>query len=199
MARAALGFSVHTGWAALVAVGPATTLLDRRRITMMGDDPELPRFVYHAIKDRPLAVAERAVRDSRKRALANARAAIEAAVAALSDAGASVVAAGVIAANQPAEEPLARIVESHSLIHSAEGELFRAAIRDGCAALHIPTVDVRARDLAERAAQVLGVDVDAHLTAIGRAAGRPWAKDQKDACLVAGMALAARATSRGSR
>jgi hypothetical protein len=77
------------------------------------------------------------------------------------------------------------------LIHTAEGALFRGAIKSASEALKIPITEVPARELPLRASSALGVPLAAlldRLAAIGRTAGKPWAKDQKDAFLVALLA-----------
>jgi hypothetical protein len=195
--RAALGFSVHTGWAAVVAVsGPASAaaVLDRRRLEMMpGNEPDSPRFVYHvASKLRP-ELARRLVRESTELSRDRARAALEAIADELRARDYQLVGSGVIVGNRPLTAPLEKILESHALIHSAEGELFRGAIRDASASLGMPVTEVPARELAARASKALTLPpakVADQLAVMGRAAGRPWAKDQREACLAALIALA---------
>jgi hypothetical protein len=117
---------------------------------------------------------------------------LQAAVEALASRGREVVAAGIVVGNRPPAASLDAILRSHSLIHAAEGELFRGAIRGASEALGIRVTEVRAGDLHPRAAEALGISagrVPEHLSRIGRAAGRPWAKDQKDSCLAALIAL----------
>jgi hypothetical protein len=194
--RAALGFSVHTGWATMVAVssGPdgSTVVLDRQRLVLMGNDRQRPRFVYHAAQKLDAKAAERLVRESVQESQANAKASLQQAVADIETKRYTVVAGSIIVGSRPAPESLESILRSHSLIHAAEGELFRSAIRSAGKALRIPVIEVRSKELAARAAAILGIpaeEVDDHLAAIGRAAGRPWAKDHKDACLAASIAL----------
>ena len=132
--EASLGFSVHTGWAAMIAVaGPpkSPVILDRRRIDMMGNDPDKPRFVYHYAAERlTLSAAERFVREAIEQSRAKAVAALEAAVTELAKKKTyDVVASGIIVGNRPLKSTLADILKSHSLIHTAEGELFRVAIK----------------------------------------------------------------------
>jgi hypothetical protein len=170
----------------------STLILDRRRLTLMGNDPERPRFVYHAAQKLGPAAAERLVRESVQESLANAKAALERAVAEIETLRYSVVAGGIIVGSQPPPRSLDSILKSHSFIHAAEGELFRSAIRSAGKALRIPVTEVKSRELPERAATILGIapsEVEGYLATIGRAAGRPWAKDHKDACLAASIAL----------
>jgi hypothetical protein len=54
--------------------------------------------------------------------------------------------------------------------------------------------EVHAKELSARAAATLGIpagQVSRQLAAIGRAAGRPWAKDHKESCLAGLIALRA--------
>lgn len=195
----ALGFSVHTGWAALVAItGTARreiSVLDRRRIVMIPDgDRQQPRFVYHAARDLSIAEAERRVRESSERAEREAREALEASIHRLGSAGHAVVASALIGGNPPLSASLEAILKNHSLLHAAEGALFRGAIRAASEALGLPVTEVKARELVDRAARGLGVSASRLgelLAAVGREAGPPWGKDQKDACLAALLAFPA--------
>jgi hypothetical protein len=204
--RAALGFSTHTGRAHLVALAapsPRSTasasppeILARTEITMIaGHVAEEPPFVYHAARRLGLAEAARFLRTAEQESLAAAKAAIAAVVRTLGAAGHEVTACGVIVGNQPVTAGLEAVLANHSLVHAAEGELYRGAIAAACQALALPVVAVRARDLEAEAAAALGCSVGAlgeRLAAIGRAAGKPWAKDQKDASLVALIASSRR-------
>ena len=196
-AAVTLGFSVHTGWAAMIAVAggaAAPRVVDRRRVEMIaGHDPEAPPFVYHAARALDLPRAERFIRDAAAEARAAAAAAIGEAIAALAEW--DVVAAGLVVGPAPRTSPsLAAILANHAAIHTAEGALYRAAVAGACVARKLAVREVPARELAARAAVLLDVApaaVAARLDEIGRAAGRPWAKDQKDA-FVAALAAAAR-------
>jgi hypothetical protein len=191
--RAALGFSVHTGWAAMVTVsGPPASpaILDRRKLEMIADGS---RFAYHAASELAIEPAGRLIRKVTELSLARARQALKAAVADLEKGECEIVASGIIVGNRPLEAPLETILESHSLLHTAEGELYREAIRQASQSAGIPITEVRARELQTRAASSLGLTAPRladHLDRIGRAAGRPWARDHKDATLAALIALA---------
>jgi hypothetical protein len=198
--RAALGWSVHTGWAVMVAVsGPASpAVIDRQRIQMMPQrDVKLPRFVYHAAQLKP-ADGARLVREATELSWTNTKAAIEAAAAALRARGYDVVASGIIVGNKRLEAPLATIIESHALIHTAEGQLFRDAVRRASESVKLPVVEVGAKELDARAAKSLRLSdaaLAAQLTRIGSAAGRPWSKDHRQACLAALIALNSKPTA----
>jgi hypothetical protein len=196
--RAALGWSVHTGWAILVAVAGTTksaaaAVVDRRRIEMMPQrDVKRPRFVFHAAQKLPRAAAERLVREATEMSAANAQAAIRAAVADLRASGYDAVASGIVVGNKRLDASLETIIESHALIHTAEGQFFRDVIRDASKSLKLRTTEAPAKELDARAAQALRLSDAAlaeRLAALGRAAGRPWSKDHRQACLAALIAL----------
>jgi hypothetical protein len=207
-----LGFSVHTGWAAGIAVAvpdvaPASdapraavdpedvTVLARTRIEMIGGaGPASPRFVFHAARLLPLPEAALLIRQAEETSRARATRALQVLCEQLRAAGHPhpPVAGGMVGGTGPQTGDLAAILASHSSIHAAEGQLYRRAVADACRGLQIPVVEVRARELPSRAARQLGVEpagLAAPLGAIGRAAGRPWAKDQKDGLLAALAAL----------
>jgi hypothetical protein len=193
--RTALGWSVHTGWAVLVAVsgsGAAAAVVDRRRVQMMPQrDVKRPRFVYHAAQLKP-ADGARLVREATEMSWTNAKAAIEAAADELRARGYDVVASGIIVGNKRLEAPLATIIESHALIHTAEGQLFRDAVRRASESAKLSVVEIGAKEVEARAARTLKLSeaaLAARLTAIGGAAGRPWSKDHRQACLAALIAL----------
>jgi len=197
--RAALGWSVHTGWAVLVAVsGPAASaaVIDRRRIQMMPQrDVKRPRFVFHAAQKLRSDAAARLVRMSTEMSWKNAATAIAAAANDLRTRGYDVAASGIVVGNKRLDAPLATIIESHALIHTAEGQLFRDAIRRACESLKLPITEIGARDLDARAAKTLRLSetaVTARLAAMGAAAGRTWSKDHRQACLAAMIALSTR-------
>src|SRR5215831_16103299 len=129
--RAALGFSTHTGWAAMVAVAGSAAepeILVRSLIEMMGDDRERPRFVYHVARELTLQTAERIVREAKELSISKATSAIEAVMTDLRKRGYDVVASGIIVGNRPFDASLESIVKSHALVHTAEAQLFRGAI-----------------------------------------------------------------------
>jgi hypothetical protein len=200
--RAALGFSVHTGWAALVAVaGPVEqpVVLDRRRVEMIpGSEPEKPPYVYHAARNLALPAGDRLVREWTAIAQTRARAQLAAAVAEL--ASHQLVAAAILVGGQSGRSgqygmrSLETILQSHALVHAAEGEMYRDAIRVGAEAAGLAVVEVRAKEVHRQAAKAFGMTeakVAEHLGRIGKAAGRPWDKDNKEACLAALIALSA--------
>ena len=196
----ALGFSVHTGWAALVAIarsgGANLTVLDRRRIGML-PVPLTPRqdaypHVFHAARELPLADAERFIRKAEEEARVRARDELATAVEGLRAAGHRVLEGAIITGRESPSRALEEILQSHTLVHAAEGALFRAVILGASEDLGLRVLQVPAPELVRRAARALGVlneEVPELLTRIGRPLGPPWTADHKAATLAAVLAL----------
>ena len=190
-----VGCSVHTGWAVLVVVaGPAKapSIVARRRVELAED--EQARFVYHRAEEMALAEAAKLVDRRSREALAKATTAFEAVA---NDVGkeAPLAALGIIESNRVLPSSLEAILRSHASIHTAEGALYRGALEEAARKKKLAVVRVSSKQLPTRAAAAIGVKAEAlpaWLAELGRAAGRPWGRDEKDALLVACVALAAR-------
>jgi hypothetical protein len=188
--RAALGFKVHTGWAAVVAVGaPAPDVLAKARLQVASTFEE--GAVFHAGQELPIDKARALVRDSEARFRRQARADLATFVAGLD---AEVVTGGVVWGNPKPLPPFETILASHPLVHAAEADLYRRIFADatesviGLAPIRVPAKDLTARSGA--ALHLTAEEVARRLTAMGKASGKPWTIDQKEAALVAWLALA---------
>ena len=88
---------------------------------------------------------------------------------------------------------LPKILASHSLIHTADGALFREALLHASKSCGIEALAFRERDLPAIAARALRKK-PAQLTRVvnelGRSLGPPWSQDEKLAALAAWFALA---------
>ncbi len=172
--RAAIGFSVHTGWAAAVALGgPRATLLARERLVLA--DSDYGRFVYHAARETPAFAAEM-VKESRQVAVKRAARALRDLVAELAE---HRVIAIVVPPAKRALPPLEKILASHSLVHSAEGELFRSALVTAAGRARLPVVE-------SAPGQLPALEVTTP----------PWGKDQRTAAALAWAALQQRRARR---
>ncbi len=130
-ARAALGFSVHIGKAAVVAVGGAAgapEILGKAALQVATTFEE--GAVFHMGQELPLDEARALIRDSEVRFTERARDQLAAFVAQL---GARVVAAGMVAAPPKALPPIESILKAHPLVHAAEGELYRRVFSEAAA------------------------------------------------------------------
>ena len=193
--RVALGFRPHSGWAAAVAVGggPATpTVLDRRRIPLADVDP--PVQPYHDAAGLDPSEAAALIDEARATAYAVAEAELARLLARLRADGHEVTRAGIAAGSGSVREdlPLDRVLAAHSALHAAEGELYRDALADAAAKLGLAVSLLPPRDTAATGRRLLGCDeaaLRALLTELGRPFGAPWTRDEKDATVVALLAL----------
>ena len=192
--RAAIGLRAHSGWAALVAVrGPANApaVVDRRRIELAG--PDLPNQPYHEAERLRLAEAKdllkRCAEGSRRLAASGMRAAR----LGVEKTGLEVRACGLLLASGRALPELPAVLASHALIHTADGEHFRDALRRAATAEKLSLVEIPEKEVWDRAAEKLGASAGSlrrRVAEMGESLGPPWTADQKLAALVAWTALA---------
>ncbi len=169
--RVALGFRAHSGWAAVVALAEpidAPRMILRRHLTLTAG----PKQPYHAAAEMALPDAEAFI----ARCTESCRALAEKAVADLLEelGGMGLKTAGsslLLASGRPAGE-LAGIIASHPLIHTAEGEFYRNAVRNACESCGIPCVGIKEKEL-------LGHKYLSLVSQWGRTMGPPWRQDQK--------------------
>jgi hypothetical protein len=175
MGDVVLGISTRTGSAIIIALAGT-----RHRPGFAGRwdvrliRPEMEREAYHAAADLTATEADELIKQTEQAAEAGGLAALHAAQASLATRAVVAVAVAVKAVSVPAST--AQVLRSHAWMHAAEGVLYReamlAAARKGGWTAH--AVD----------AAVL-TDLHQELTAIGRAAGRPWRRIEKDAAAAA--------------
>lgn len=180
---------MHSGWGILVAVTGDTAaieILDRRRVVVMDSGLPGAKQPYHFAAELPPAEAGEFIATSAAASGRLALAALRDIVDELCQRDYQVAGCGLILASGRALPPLAQILASHPLIHTAEGEFFRDAIRQACGRLDIPVAAIREKDLPERA----GVQKQDTVYRLGKSLGPPWTTDHKAAALAAWMLLA---------
>jgi hypothetical protein len=97
-----------------------------------------------------------------------------------------VLGCGMLLASGRALPSLQKILASHALIHTAEGEFFRNVVREACESLGIPVVGIRERELDERANATFGKSaarLRKDIASLKRTVGSPWTQDEKTAAL----------------
>ncbi|SFI84122.1 hypothetical protein [Caulobacter sp. UNC279MFTsu5.1] len=189
---AVLGFRPHTYWTAVVALTgrpDALRVVARRRIDFAAGRE---RFVYH--QARALGPIEGQALIGRVRAAVEANAAREIGrlVADLRGDGAAVRVAVAPAAAARLPEALEDILRVHARMHAAEGDFYRDAVAQACAALGLRVHRIAERDLPPALAEALGVDaagLEARLHALGAALGPPWNEDYRLAAQAAWLHL----------
>jgi len=190
-----LGFAPHSGWTAVVVIGGTAAkplVLARERLELA--DANLPGASqpYHAIEDLPLDVANERLTAYQAASERLATAGIRTLVQTARAGGIEPRAVGILDSAGRAGATLAAILASHALIHTADGNHFRAALESGCAAAGLPAIRLRRADLETHAARELrrrGEALRKTVTKLGREAGAPWGADQKEAALLAWLLL----------
>jgi hypothetical protein len=192
-ARAALGFTVKSGWAAAVLVtGTATSPRVSASARVELSDPELPeaRQPYHAgfatarTEGPELSRLVASVRRFGRRAVGGF----------IRECGRSFALSGAGLVVGSTIDP-ARIGNEHIRIHALEGQLFRSVVEDAAGQCDLAASVWRERDLHAAAAQALGRredDLRTALTTLGRGTDGPWRAEQKAAALAAWLVLSRR-------
>ena len=184
----------------LVAIaGPLRSplVVDRCRIELVDTRTSASKQPYHAAQKLNLKEAAKLIKRSSEGANRLAKQAVRRAVAALQTKGHDVISGGIVLASGQPLPALAEILASHARIHTAEGELFRSALIHASKQCNLPIAGVRERELFARGAaelQISAGELRQHVTEMGRSVGPPWGQDEKNATLVAWLAL--RAASR---
>jgi hypothetical protein len=194
--RAAIGFSVKSGWAsAVLLIGSATSprVVDSRRVEL--SDPAIPesRQPYHAAfgtareagpeLSRLVSAVKRFGRQS-----------VRGVIRHYQTVGYSVRGAGVVVGSLIDPK---RIANDHIRIHALEGQLFRSVVQDAAAGSRLPCSIWRVRDLHAEAAGILKQPEPTlrdTLGTLGREVGGPWRAEQKTAALAAWLVLLGRSS-----
>ena len=197
MSEAAFGFRAHSGWTAMVVVaGPVArpTVLRRQRLELAADYRGAMQ-PFHAAEGLAIEKAASLIRRSTEAAHALARRALRETIAAVAKEGHELVASGLLLSSGRPLPELAQILASHALIHAADGELFRDALRDESRACGLAVLSVREREALDHAAKTLRVpasELKSRVDGMRRELGPPWRADEKLATLAAWTALALR-------
>ncbi|HZR57208.1 MAG TPA: hypothetical protein VFA74_10075 [Terriglobales bacterium] len=195
MKRAAFGIQVHSGWGVLVAVSgdPASVeVLERKRIIIA--DPTIlgAKQPYHSAMGLAPAESEKHIANCAAVSKRMAFTVIGEAARNWDERGYKIIGAAVLWASGRPLPSLAKILAAHPLIHTAEGEFFRNAVREACEDLKIPVTAIRERELDDRAKTELRMSeqVQHRIATLGKFLGPPWTKDHKTAALAATVVLA---------
>lgn len=191
--KVAFGLKAHSGWAALVALGEQNgdlVVTERRRIELVEDS--WAKQPYHAAEDLPPKTARELVTRGIQQTKRVATRELRAAVKRQRDLGNQVTAIAVLMGNPMPDWTVDQILAVHFRMHKAEGVLFREVLAHAAEACSLNLLKVREKDLATEAEKTLkrpAAVLAQTIAVIGKVAGPPWGKDQKDAALAALMAL----------
>jgi hypothetical protein len=196
MKQAAVGFRVHSGWSALVTVSlenDAPIVLGRERVHLVETFIYKFRQPYHTAGRMPLEKARAFVEGSLSEAKRLAGSALRSTQKELGKQGYDLGRGALLLASGKALPGLESILLSHALIHTADGEHFREALRHSCADCGVEIACIRDRELLERGVKSLGMKREKllrRLTELGGGFGAPWTQDEKYAALAAWLVLA---------
>ena len=197
MQSAALGFRVHSGWTSLVAIAVVDKMpmvLSRRRVHLVETFTYTFRQPYHTGEKMPLEEAKAFITSVESKARRLARSAIRETQKSLLAQGYEITHSALLLASGRPLPALPRILASHALIHTADGELFRRALLQASSRCKLAQVAMKERELLARAAEILRVKppvLSRRIADLGRGLGPPWTQDEKFASLIAWLALVA--------
>jgi hypothetical protein len=190
--RVAIGFKSHSGWAASVCIGAARRgfeIVDRRRIELTPEGEIWAKQPYHSAEELELVEAGKLVKAGIKSAHAVAHRAVNKLAEHFHSLGYELAGCGVLIPEPMPEWSIDEILAVHFRMHKAEGVLFPEALCKAVEKVDIACVTVPEKRLREIALQTVGKSYDTLLAEMGKLAGPPWAKDQRNAALAAMIVL----------
>ena len=181
-----IGVSDHGGWAVLVTVALDGTLLDRRRVELVGEG--LPKIPHHSECQRlPLDEAVELVERVRVSAERHAALAFDAVTTSVPH----ILGVALRKCSQLPPTIAERIKDYHAQ-NNADWVMYRKALASAAEARGWPVHWYEAKTVLETARQALHVEnLDAHFLQVRRAVGPPWNMDHKLAMAAAIVAAAA--------
>lgn len=199
MSDAAVGFRVHSGWATMVAVclqRGTPVVLARKRAHLVENFSYTFRQPYHTAEKMEIAEAREFVVGVRDEAARLALRAIRELQEDTHQQGAKLTRCALLLASGRALPELEKILASHALIHTADGELFRNALGHASELGKLKMFSVKEKELLEQASKTLRAQPAAlmkRVTKLKKSVGAPWSQDEKFATLAAWLALRAKA------
>jgi hypothetical protein len=196
MKQAAVGFRVHSGWSALVAVSlenDVPRVVSRERVHLVETFIYKFRQPYHTAERMSLEKARVFVDASLVEAKRLAGSVLRSTQKELGNKGYELARGALLLASGKALPGLESILLSHALIHTADGEHFREALRHSCADCGVEIRCIKERELLDLGVKTLRTKREKllrRLTELGTGFGSPWTQDEKYAALAAWLVLA---------
>jgi hypothetical protein len=181
-----IGVSDHGGWAVLVTVARDGTLVDRRRVELVGEG--LPKIPHHSEGQRlPIDEAVELVERVRASAERHAVLAFEAVTMAVPR-----ILGVALRECQELPPTIAERIKDYRAQNVADWVMYRKALAFAAEARGWPVHWYDAKGVLGAARQALGVEnLDAHFLQVRRAVGPPWNMDHKLAMAAAVVAAKA--------
>ena len=199
MKHAAVGFRVHSGWTSLVAIAVEKgkpMVLSRRRPHLVENFSCTFRQPYHTAAKLSPDEGRAFIGHVRKESRELAFRALRQLKVELEQQGYSLERCGLLLSSGRPLPPLPRILAAHSLIHTADGELFRESLLHAAGRCSLWSLTIKDRELlfsASRALRAKPASLTRRVAELGRGLGPPWSQDEKLASLVAWLAVSSRA------
>ena len=187
---------MHSGWAAAVVVcGPveAPVVVGRRKIQLVKLFSYTYRQPYHTAKAMTPPEAAKFIRGMQAEGKRLGVAALRSLQADVQGVGWKITRAALLLASGRALPGLKKILASHALIHTADGELFRESLRAACEKCELPVSAMREKELFAAASKKLRLppaQLKQRIAGLGKSLGPPWTEDEKLATLAAWLTLA---------
>ena len=205
MNQAALGFRAHSGWTSLVAIA----LEDGSPMVLLRQRPQLVKTFTYEFR-QPYHTAEKVPRSESRGVISRSQAetrglsyhAIRSVQKRLLTEGYELKYGGLLLASGRPLPSLPKILESHALIHTADGELFRHALLQASQRCGLEMFTAKENEVMLQSAEELGLEPEAikrRLADLGTGLGPPWTLDEKLAALVAWISLARRLSRKNER
>jgi hypothetical protein len=181
-----IGVSDHGGWAVLVTVARDGTLLDRRRVELVGEG--LPKLPHHSEgQGLPLDEAVELVERVRVSAERHAVLALDAVTTAVPR-----ILGVALRKCQQLPPTVAERIKDYRAQNVADWVMYRRALASAAEARGWPVHWYDAKSILGAARQTLRVEnLDAHFLKLRRAVGPPWNNDHKLAMAAAIVAAPA--------
>jgi hypothetical protein len=151
------------------------------------------RQPYHTAERMRQGQAGEFIERMREGARRLAQRAIEGLQSDLQKQGIALKSCGLLLASGRPLPALEKILASHALIHTADGEHFREAIVHASGRCGLAMSCVKEKELLERAGEAFRLkpkELLRRITELGRPLGPPWSQDEKFATIAAWLALA---------
>ena len=193
--QAALGFRVHSGWAAVVVVcveKGSPVVLARQRVHLVETFTYEFRQPYHTAEKMLVGQAREFIARMQAEARQLAYHAIRELASRTQEQGMKLTRSGLLLASGRRLPELEKTLASHALIHAADGELFREALLHASKRFGLKEFTIKEKELLDGAGQVLRAkpeELMRRVTELGREFGSPWSQDEKFATFAAWLAL----------
>ena len=152
--QAAIGFRVHSGWAAVVAVcvdRGAPVVLARQRVHLVETFTYEFRQPYHTAEKMLEGQAREFISRMRTESRRLAYRAVQELESRTQEQGVKLTRCGLLLSSGRPLPALERILASHALIHTADGELFREALLHASARCGLRDFTIKETELFEGA------------------------------------------------